>query len=314
MTSIAVHALDLAAPPRRQATLWGDAWRRLIRNRMAVVGGILAVLLLLIALLAEVEVPYTNIKFSIAPYSPTKQNYDAITQAPGGQYFLGTDALGRDQLSRLIYGARVAVTVGIFTQFVILAIGIPVGAVAGLVGGRVDNLLMRLTDIVYAFPDLLLIILLSTALREHPLKAVWGGLLILFFGIGIANWVGIARLTRGQLLSLKEREYVEAARSVGAGNWHIIWKHLLPNALGPIIVSVTFGIPYAIFTESTLSFLGLGITPPNPSWGSMIQDGYQAIFAYPYLVLYPAMAIGITLLAFTFLGDGLRDALDPRMK
>lgn len=290
--------------PRRQASLWGDAWRRLLRNRMAVLGGVLVVLLLLVALLADY----------IAPYSPTKQDYSAVFQAPGGKYLLGTDNLGRDQLSRLIFGARVAVMVGIFTQVVVLAIGLPIGAVAALASGKVDDLLMRFTDIVYAFPDLLLIILLSTALRDNPLRNVWGGLLIIFFAIGIANWVGIARLTRGQLLSLKEREFVEAARALGAGDAHIIVKHLLPNALGPIIVSVTFGIPMAIFTEATLSFLGLGIVPPNPSWGSMIQDGYQAIFAYPYLVLFPALAIAITLLSFTFLGDGLRDALDPRMK
>ena len=304
MTTAAARSINLGAAPRRQASLWGDAWRRLVRNRMAVLGGAVVVALLLVALLADL----------IAPQAPTKQNYAAIFQAPGGKYLLGTDNLGRDQLSRLIYGARVAVTVGIFTQVVILAIGVPIGAVAALAGGRIDNLLMRFTDIVYAFPDLLLIILLSTVLRENPLKSVWGGLLVIFFAIGVVNWVNIARLTRGQLLSLKERDFVEAARALGAGNSHIIGKHLLPNALGPIIVSVTFGIPQAIFTEATLSFLGIGITPPNPSWGSMIQDGYQAIFAYPYLVLFPAMAIAITLLAFTFLGDGLRDALDPRMK
>jgi len=304
VTTAAARSINLGAAPRRQASLWGDAWRRLVRNRMAVLGGAVVVALLLVALLADL----------IAPQAPTKQNYAAIFQAPGGKYLLGTDNLGRDQLSRLIYGARVAVTVGIFTQVVILAIGVPIGAVAALAGGRIDNLLMRFTDIVYAFPDLLLIILLSTVLRENPLKSVWGGLLVIFFAIGVVNWVNIARLTRGQLLSLKERDFVEAARALGAGNSHIIGKHLLPNALGPIIVSVTFGIPQAIFTEATLSFLGIGITPPNPSWGSMIQDGYQAIFAYPYLVLFPAMAIAITLLAFTFLGDGLRDALDPRMK
>lgn len=300
----AARTIDLVAPPRRQASLWGDAWRRLIRNKMAVVGGIVVAVLLLVALFAG----------QLAPYDPTKQDMMATFAPPGAAHLLGADQLGRDQLSRLIYGARVAVTVGIFTQFVILAIGLPIGSIAALLGGQVDNLLMRLTDIVYAFPDLLLIILLSTALRGNPLKSVWGGLLIMFFAIGIANWVGIARLTRGQLLSLKEREFVEAARALGAGNGHIIVRHLLPNALGPIIVQVTFGIPFAIFTEATLSFLGLGITPPNPSWGSMIQDGYQAIFAYPYLALGPALCIAATLLAFTFLGDGLRDALDPRTK
>lgn len=296
--------METPALPRRQASLWGDAWQRLISNRMAVLGGIVVIALLLIALFADL----------IAPYSPTKQDYAAIFQPPGGKYILGTDNLGRDQLSRLIHGARVAVAAGIFSQLVIVAIGVPIGAIAALAGGKIDNLLMRFTDIVYAFPDLLLIVLLSTALREHPLRSIGGGLLIIFFAIGVVNWVNLARLTRGQILSLKERDFVEAARALGARNHDIIWNHLIPNALGPIIVSVTFGIPHAIFTEATLSFLGLGITPPNPSWGSMIQDGYQAIFAYPHLVLFPAVAIAVTLLAFTFLGDGLRDALDPRMK
>ncbi|HEX9017344.1 MAG TPA: ABC transporter permease [Chloroflexota bacterium] len=300
----AAQSVEIEQATRRQASLWGDAWRRLVKNDMAVAGGVVVVLLLLVALFAD----------QLAPYSPTKQDYLAIFDPPGGAHLLGTDNLGRDQLSRLIYGARVAVTVGIFTQVVVLAIGLPIGSIAALAGGRVDNFLMRVTDIVYAFPDLLLIILLSTALRGNPLRSVWGGLLVIFFAIGIANWVGIARLARGQILSLKEREFVEAARALGARNGHIITRHLLPNALGPIIVQVTFGVPFAIFTEATLSFLGLGITPPNPSWGSMIQDGYQSIFAYPYLVLGPALCIALTLLAFTFLGDGLRDALDPRTK
>lgn len=298
----AINRYTLANNPiQREATLWGDARRRLLRNRMAVVGGVIVLALLLLALLADL----------IAPFSPTKQDYSAIFQPPGSKYLLGTDNLGRDQLSRLLHGARVAVAVGLLTQVVILAIGVPIGSAAALLGGRADNLLMRLTDIVYAFPDLLLIILLSAALRDHPIRGIGGGLIIIFFAIGVANWVGVARLTRGQMLSLKEREYVEAARALGAGNAHIILRHLLPNALGPIVVSVTFGIPSAIFAEATLSFLGLGITPPNPSWGSMIQEGYQAIFAYPHLVLFPALAIAGTLMAFTFLGDGLRDALDP---
>jgi len=298
------HDISVTNLRRREATLWRDAFRRLLRNRMATVGGVIVLALLAIALLADL----------IAPFDPTRQDYSAIFQPQGGKYILGTDNLGRDQFSRLLYGTRVAVAVGLLTQVLILAIGVPIGATAALIGGRVDNLLMRLTDFVYAFPDLLLIILLSAALREHPIRSLGGGLVIIFFAIGVANWVGIARLTRGQMLTLKEREYVEAARALGAGNAHIVWKHLLPNALGPILVSVTFGIPAAIFTEATLSFLGLGIIPPNPSWGSMIQEGYQAIFAYPHLVLFPALAIATTLMAFTFLGDGLRDALDPLSK
>ena len=285
-------------------SFWGRALRRLTRNRMAVVGGVVVVALVLAALSAEV----------LAPYSPTKQDYSVVFQPPGAEHLLGTDNLGRDLLSRLLFGTRAAIAAGLLTQILTLAIGLPIGSIAAVMGGRVDNLLMRLTDIFYAFPDLLLIILLSAALRDHPIKGLWGGLPIIIFAIGITNWVNIARLARGQMLALKEREYVEAARALGADNTRIVLKHLLPNALGPIIVSTTLGIPFAIFTEATLSFLGLGITPPNPSWGSMIQEGYQGIFAYPHLVLFPALAISVTLLAFTFLGDGLRDALDPYME
>lgn len=289
---------------RRHASLWGDAWRRLLRNRLAVLGGAVVLVLILVALFAD----------RLAPYDPARQHYEFVQQGPSARFLLGTDLLGRDVLSRLIYGARVSVTVGIFSQLIVLLIGVPVGAVAALAGGRIDNLLMRFTDIVYAFPDLLFIILLSTVLSQHPIKQVMGGMLVIFFAIGIVAWVGMARLVRGQMLSLREKEFVEAARALGASETRILWKHLLPNALGPIIVAVTFGIPGAIFAEAALSYIGIGITPPMPSWGSMVHDGYGAIFGSTHLVVAPAAAIAITMMAFTFLGDGLRDALDPRMK
>jgi oligopeptide transport system permease protein len=269
-----------------------------------VLGACIVLGLLVVALLAE----------RLAPYDPAKQHYEYIQQGPSAKFVLGTDLLGRDLLSRLIYGARVSVTVGLFSQLVVLAIGLPIGAVAALAGGRVDDLLMRFTDIVYAFPDLLFIILLSTVLTQHPIKQVMGGMLVIFFAIGLVAWVGMARLVRGQLLSLREKEFVEAARALGATEARILWRHLLPNALGPIIVSLTFGIPGAIFAEAALSYIGIGITPPMPSWGAMVRDGYGAIFGATHMVVAPAAAIAITMMAFTFLGDGLRDALDPRMK
>lgn len=292
------------ASVRRHASLWADAWRRLLQNRLAVLGGVIVLLLIFVAIFAN----------WLAPYDPATQNYEAIQQGPSTRHLLGTDLLGRDVLSRLIYGARVSVTVGIFSQLVVLLIGVPVGAVAALAGGRIDNLLMRFTDIVYAFPDLLFIILLSTVLSQHPIKQAMGGMLVIFFAIGIVAWVGMARLVRGQMLALREKEFVEAARALGASEARILWKHLLPNALGPIIVALTFGIPGAIFAEAALSYIGIGITPPMPSWGSMVHDGYGAIFGSPHLVVAPAAAIAITMMAFTSLGDGLRDALDPRMK
>ncbi|HLB11392.1 MAG TPA: ABC transporter permease [Dehalococcoidia bacterium] len=287
------EAFLLARPP---TSLWRDALRRLARNRMAVLGGVIALVLIGTAILAPL----------LAPYDPVKQDYNAVLSPPSREHVMGTDGLGRDVLSRLIFGARTSMTVGVFTQFIILAIGLSIGASAGLAGGRVDNLAMRFTDIMYAFPDLLLIILL---------RSIFGGTVIMVFvAIGLAGWVTVARLVRGQILSLKERDYVEAARAMGAGQFRILRQHLLPNALGPIIVALTFGIPAAIFAEAALSYIGAGITPPTPSWGSMIQDGFQAIFAFPYLVLYPGLAIAVTMMSFTFLGDGLRDALDPRMR
>lgn len=287
------ESLQLGRPP---ASLWRDALRRLARNRMAIGGGTVVLVLVMTALLAPL----------LAPYDPIKQDYSAILSNPSPAHPMGTDGLGRDVLSRLIYGARTSMTVGVFTQVVILSIGLSIGAVAGLAGGRTDNLLMRFTDIMYAFPDLLLIILL---------RSIFGGSVIMVFvAIGLAGWVTVARLVRGQILSLRERDYVLAARAMGGSQFRILRQHLLPNALGPIIVALTFGIPTAIFAEAALSYIGVGITPPTPSWGSMIHDGFQAIFAFPYLVLYPGLAIAITMMSFTFLGDGLRDALDPRMR
>ncbi len=214
--------------------------------------------------------------------------------------------LGRDMLSRLIFGARTSISVGMFTQLVVLAIGLPLGAAAGYLSSRWDNALMRFTDVMYAFPDLLLIILL---------RAILGGsIYMVFLAIGLVAWVNVARLVRGQVLSLKSSEYVTAARSLGASGPYILARHILPNALGPVIVAVTFLIPRAIFAEAALSYIGIGVKPPTPSWGSMIQDGFTVIFANPHLVLFPAIAIGVVMMAFTFLGDGLRDALDPRLR
>lgn len=288
-----IEAILLARPP---TSLWRDALRRLARNRMAVGGGVIVLVLVITALFAPL----------LAPYDPIKQDYTAVLSGPSAAHPMGTDGLGRDVLSRLIFGARTSITVGVLTQVVILAIGLSIGATAGLAGGRTENLLMRFTDIMYAFPDLLLIILL---------RSIFGGsVTMIFVAIGLAGWVTVARLVRGQILSLRERDYVLAARSLGSSQFRILVRHLLPNALGPVIVALTFGIPGAIFAEAALSYIGIGISPPTPSWGSMIQDGYQAIFAFPYLVLWPGLAIALTMMSFTFLGDGLRDALDPRMR
>ena len=292
----AVETEDLAPVTDRQSPRT-DPWRRLLRsNKLAAAGAFVVLLFAGAALIGPFFVPHHY----------AHQNYDVIYQGPSGAHWLGTDALGRDILSRLLQGARVSLSVGVVTQVIVLALGLTVGTVAALGGRLLDNLLMRLTDVAYAFPDLLFIILL---------RAVFGGsLLMIIFAIALVQWTTIARLVRAQLLSLKEHDFALAARSLGANDVRIALRHLLPNCLGPVIVAVTFGVPQAIFAEASLSFIGIGVAPPLPSWGSMVQDGYQAIFAYPHVVLAPTIAIAVVMLSFTFLSDGLRDALDPRIR
>jgi oligopeptide transport system permease protein len=280
----------------RSSGLWGLAFRRLKRNRLAVVALFVIGVFVALAVLAPL----------IAPYDPQQQNLRETFESPSWHHVMGTDNLGRDWFSRLLYGARISLAVGVFAQVIIMAIGMPIGLIAGYRGGATDSLLMRFTDLMYAFPDLLLIILLRSVLG--------GGLFTLFLIIGIVNWVDLARLVRGQALSLKTQEFIVAARSLGASDREIMTRHLLPNLLGPITVVIAFGVPRAIFIEAALSFIGVGLDVGTPSWGSMVQEGYSAIFGSPHLVIFPSIAIALLMLAFTFVGDGLRDALDPRME
>lgn len=299
------------ARPRAGAGLWRDAWGRLRRNRLAVVGLFLVVALVMVGVFGPL----------IAPYPYSEQDLAAVFAGGGGPlpplsagHVLGTDQLGRDLLSRLLDGARISVSVAFVVQLVILLIGVPIGALAGWFGGRLDNLLMRFTDIIYAFPDLLFIILMSVAFRETVFGRALDGLLLVFVAIGLTSWVTVARLVRGQLLSLKETEFVEAARAIGVKDRTIITRHLLPNGIGPIIVAITLGIPAAILAEATLAYIGVGVQPPRASWGSLIAEGQKFVRSEPHLVTFPAIAIAIALISFTFLGDGLRDALDPKLK
>lgn len=282
--------------PHRQAGFWHDALRRLLRNRLAVVGAVLVGSILLIAIGADVLEPY--------PYA--KASFSHGYESPNARYLLGTDPLGRDLLSRMIYGARISMIVGVGSQVLVILIGVPVGAIAGHYGGRVDMYLMRLVDVMYAFPTLLFVILIMSALGA--------GLFNIFLAIGLTGWVTLCRLTRGQFIALREKEFIMGARAVGATTRQIIMRHLLPNAVAPIIVAVTFGVPRAIFTEAALSFIGVGINPPLPSWGGMVGEYQQYLRSYWYMATFPAIAIGVTMLSFSFLGDGLRDALDPSMK
>jgi oligopeptide transport system permease protein len=295
---------------RRPASLWRDAFERLLKNRLAVVGGIIVILFVLLAVVGPFVTPY--------PYYQQLNQQVAECRGPcnPGQlgHLLGTDRLGRDLLSRLMDGARISMSVALVVQTTVLFIGVPIGALAGWFGGRVDNLLMRFTDIVYAFPDLLFIILLTVTFKDTWFGGALDGLLLVFVAIGIVAWVSVARLVRGQLLSLKETEFVEAARAIGVANSRIVTRHLLPNAIGPLIVAVTLGIPGAILAEAFLAFIGISADPPRASWGTLINDGRAYISVEPHLVLFPAIAIALALLSFTFLGDGLRDALDPKLK
>jgi ABC-type dipeptide/oligopeptide/nickel transport system permease subunit len=287
-------ALTRAAP--RGSSLYRDAWRRLIRNRLAVAGGVTVLLLCVVAIFAD----------ALAPFPYAKANFGKIYEFPSREHPLGTDQLGRDVLSRMIYGARVSMLVGLGAQVIVVLIGVPLGAVAGFVGGRVDMLLTRFIDVMYAFPRLLFVILVMSMLGA--------GLVNIFIALGLTGWVGIARQTRAQVLAIKEKEFVEGARAMGAGFWRIITRHVMPSALTPIVVSVTFGVPEAIFTEAALSFIGVGINPPTPSWGQMVGENQQFLRSYWYLCVFPSIAIAVTMLSFTFFGDGVRDALDPKMK
>ncbi|MGE3857338.1 MAG: ABC transporter permease [Dehalococcoidia bacterium] len=256
----------------------------------------------------------------VAPYSPTEQLYRseglAVCEqyAPGLRHPFGIDALCRDSLSRFLHGARISLAIGVFTQVVIVGIGLVIGGAAGLGRPWLDNLLMRFTDATYAFPDLLLILLMASALRGSALGEWAGGTPAIFLAIGLVGWVTVARLVRGQVLSLKSREFVVAARALGASEARIFARHLLPSMLGPVIVAATFGVPSAIFAEAALSYIGIGARPPTPSWGVMVNDGYGVVLVSVWPVLFPAAGIALTMLCFTVLGDALRAALDPRAR
>lgn len=275
-------------------SLTQDAIARLKKNKMAMIGLFVILFMVVIALLT----PW------IAPYSYEEQNLDLGASAPSAAHWLGTDTLGRDQLTRIMYGSRISLMVGFIATAVALTIGVLWGAIAGFIGGRVDAVMMRIVDALYALPFTIFIILLTV---------IFGGsMLLLFLAIGAVEWLTMARIVRGQVLSIKRQEFVEAAISMGLSPWRIITRHLIPNVLGPVIVYTTLTIPSVILLESFLSFLGLGIQPPASSWGSLISGGVETMEEYPWLLIFPGLVLTITLFSLNFLGDGLRDALDPR--
>jgi peptide/nickel transport system permease protein len=277
-------------------TQWQMFWLRFKRHRLALISSIVLVLLVLIAIVGPIVSPY---KFDRIEYTGA--------QAPSVQHPFGTDELGRDELTRLMYGGRVSLSVGLIVAVMSASIGTLVGMIAGYYGGRIDNFLMRFTDMVLALP--LLPLLMVAGLVFSDLK--WDSLLIIPLILGLLEWMAVARLVRGSFLALREKEFVEAAHAMGASDWRIITKHLLPNSIAPIVVNTTLVVGAAIIVESVLSFLGFGIQPPTPSWGNMLSNARSTMITFPWLMWAPGAAIVLTVLSVNFLGDGLRDALDP---
>jgi ABC-type dipeptide/oligopeptide/nickel transport system permease subunit len=293
---MAVTAEAHGAPGRARGGALERAWRRFRRKKLALVAVAFIVLEILVAVFAP----------ALAPYDPYRGDYAATWQLPSRSHVMGTDELGRDVFSRVIYGSRVSLTVGILSQIIIVLIGVPVGACAGLVGGWFDYAVMRVVDVLSSLPPLLFYILLLVVLGA--------GFQNIIIAMAVTGWIGIARIVRGQVLSLKETDFIRATRAMGGGTRHIVTVHLIRNTMTPVIVTMTLGVPAAMFAEAGLSFLGLGMTPPTASWGQMIGAYQQYIQVYWHLTVFPAVVLAITMLAWVVVGDALRDALDPSVR
>jgi len=282
----------LAGPP---VSLWSDAWKRLRRNRAAMAAGLLLAWISLTAIAA----PWLP-----GVQDPTAQDLALGATPPTAAHWFGTDELGRDTFARVLYGGRISLLVGVVATIVSLLIGVTYGAISGYRGGRLDEFMMRVVDIMYALPYIFLVILLLVFFSRS--------LLMLFVALGLVQWLTMARIVRGQVLSIKSQNFIEAARALGATDRAIIFRHIVPNTLGPVIVYTTLTVPAVILQEAFLSFLGLGVQPPDASWGTLVSDGARVLALFPWLVIFPGIALSLTLLCFNFLGDGLRDALDPQ--
>ena len=286
---------DLALAGAAPRSLWDDAWLRLRRNRAAVMGAVF--------------LAWMSLTAAFAPWlpgmqDPTAQDLALGASPPSIAHWFGTDELGRDAFARVIYGGRISLMVGVVATLVSLLIGVTWGATAGYRGGRLDDFMMRVVDILYSLPYIFLVILLLVFFSRS--------IVMLFVALGLVQWLTMARIVRGQVLSLKQQTFVEAARALGAGDARIIFRHIVPNTLGPVIVYTTLTVPAVILQEAFLSFLGLGVQPPAASWGTLVSDGARLLAFFPWLVIFPGVALSLTLLCFNFLGDGLRDALDPQ--
>lgn len=287
----AAERAEKYVPPQK---LRQRSWQRLKENRLALWGMGIVIVMTILAVMG----PW------LLPYSYADQDLAAANAWPSAMHWFGTDSLGRDLLVRVLYGARISLSIGLVASLINVFIGVLYGGVAGLIGGRTDRLMMHIVDILYSIPMLLYVILLMVVFKP--------GLLNIYLALGIAYWLNMARIVRAQILSLKKQEYVLAARASGTSTWHILRYHMIPNCVGPIIVTLTLSIPDAIFTEAFLSFIGLGVSAPMASWGVLASEGINSMRSFPFQLVFPALALCITMLGFMFLGDGLRDALDPQ--
>lgn len=306
-TSYQLSDLDFSPLPQQKGTAagktagpalgyWRDAWLRLQKDRMAMAGLIFLAALLLLAVFGPM----------LSSISYADQDFHESNLAPCWEHWFGTDNLGRDLFIRVLYGARISLAIGVVASIINLVIGVLYGGISGLLGGRADRIMMNIVDVLYSVPTLLYVILLMVVFKP--------GLTNIFLALGLSYWLQMARIVRGQVLSIREQEFVLAAVSMGASKWRILMKHLIPNAMGAIVVSLSLSIPDAIFTEAFLSFIGLGVSAPMASWGVLASEGVNSLRAYPFQLFFPAVAISLTMLAFNFLSDGLRDALDPKMR
>lgn len=281
---------------RPSVTYWQDAWRRLKENKFAMAGLAVVILITLIAIFGPM----------MSKYNYYSQDFKIANQGPSAAHWFGTDNFGRDIFVRILYGARISLTVGYVVSILNFSIGVLYGGISGYFGGKIDNLMMRIVDILFTIPMMIYVILLMLVF-EAGMKSI-------IIAMAITSWLGMARIVRGQILSLKEQEFVLAAKTLGASDFRILLRHLVPNSMGPIIVTLTLAIPSAIFTEAFLSYIGLGVSAPMASWGTLASEAKESFLLYPYQLFFPAGAICITIFAFQLLGDGLRDALDPKMR
>ena len=301
---MSVPDIAIAMPEPRGRSLWVDARRRLLRNRAAMAGIIILAAIVLLAELAPLLSPfaYDEVNYDLISCAPGWWPVEAACSAPG--HIFGTDAIGRDIFVRVLYGARVSLAVGLVATVVSLVIGVLYGATAGYLGGRIDGLMMRVVDVLYSLPFIFFVIILMVVFDRN--------FILLFVAIGAVEWLTMARIVRGQTLSIKQKEFIEAAKAAGVGPLGIITRHVIPNVVGPVMVYVTLTVPTVILTESFLSFLGLGIQEPLTSWGVLISDGADQMETAPWMLLFPALFMAVTLFCFNFVGDGLRDAMDPK--